>query len=297
MRPTIDGHEVESLSVALTDAEGKTSEHAIAASALIRALTGELGTSMREVSLTTARAQVREVRKTVNADALEGYGDFLKAGDEAGGKGRDPRGQDRESLALPKGETPRVSGGIAPCSADVPCSPYLEKNGKSVEPLNDDPGGHTPPPPARYRGSSAAHPPPLRCAHGSGPPRPAHGGRRARSRPPLRPCIAPRLGSAGSAFVSLPAQVSRLRRLPFAAVAHSGCAVCSSRRAHTQPPLWAGPDGSRPLRRAGRALAAARTPLRRTGRCSVVSARGRWWGVGADGRRPAAIPTVDQCSI
>lgn len=228
MRLTIDGHEVESLSVALTDAEGKTSEHAIAASALIRALTGELGTSMREVSLTTARAQVREVRKTVNVDALEGYGDFLKAGDEAGGKGRDPRGQDRESLALPKGETPRVSGGIAPCSADVPCSPYLEKNeknGKNVEPLNDDPGGHTPPPPACYRGSSAAHPPPLRCAHGSGPPRPAHGGRRARSRPPLRPCIAPRLGSAGSAFVSLPAQVSRLRRLPLAPRAYTASAL------------------------------------------------------------------------
>ena len=162
MRLTIDGHEVESLSVALTDAEGKTSEHAIAASALIRALTGELGTSMREVSLTTARAQVREVRKTVNADALEGYGDFLKAGDEAGGKGRDPRGQDRESLALPKGETPRVSGGIAPCSADVPCSPYLEKNeknGKNVEPLNDDPGGHTPPPPAGGHDRAAARPP------------------------------------------------------------------------------------------------------------------------------------------
>lgn len=203
-------------------------------------------------------------------------------------------------MALPKGETPRVSGEIAPCSADVPCSPYLEKNeknGKNVEPLNDDPGGHTPPPPARYRGSSAAHPPLLRCAHGSGPPRPAHGGRRARSSPPLRPCIAPRLGSAGSAFVSLPAQVSRLRRLPFAAVAHAGCAVCPSRRcAYTICALGMACWES-DVRRAGRALAAARTPLRRTGRCSVVSARGRWWGVGADGRRPAAIPTVDQCSI
>ena len=54
MRLTIDGHEVESLSVALTDAEGKTSKHAIAASALVRVLAGELGTSMRELSLTTA---------------------------------------------------------------------------------------------------------------------------------------------------------------------------------------------------------------------------------------------------
>lgn len=41
MRLTIDGHEVESPSVALADAEGKTSEHAIAASALVRALAGE----------------------------------------------------------------------------------------------------------------------------------------------------------------------------------------------------------------------------------------------------------------
>lgn len=83
MKLTIDGREVESLSIALTDAEGKTSSHAISASALVRALAGELGTSMREVSLTTARAQVREVRKTANADALEGYGDFLKAAEVA----------------------------------------------------------------------------------------------------------------------------------------------------------------------------------------------------------------------
>ena len=54
MRLTIDDREVEPLSVALTDAEGKTSEHAIVASTLVRALAGELGTSMREVSLTTA---------------------------------------------------------------------------------------------------------------------------------------------------------------------------------------------------------------------------------------------------
>ena len=191
-------------------------------------------------------------------------------------------------MALPKGEAPRVSGEIAPCSADVLCRPHLEKNEKNEKndaPSNDDPEGHTPPPPARRRRSSAAHPPPLRCAHGSGPPRPAHGGRRARPRPPLRLCIAPRLGSAGSAFVLLPAQVSRLCRLPFAAVAHSGCAVCPSHRAHTHPPLWAGPDGSRPLRRAGRPLAAARTPLRRTGCCSVMPVHGRWWGV-ASARDP-----------
>ena len=173
-------------------------------------------------------------------------------------------------MALPKGETPRVSGEIAPCSADVPCSPYLEKNGKNVEPLNDDPGGHTPPPPARYRGLSAARPPPLRCAHGSGPPRPTRESR-SHGRPARSGCVLLR----GSGQPAPPSCRSRLRS--------AGCAVCPPRRsrtqaalsvprgaAHTQPPLWAGPDGSRPLRRAGRALAAARTPLRRTGRCDVA---------------------------
>ena len=53
-----------------------------------------------------------------------------------------------------------------------------------------------------------------------------------------------RLGSASSARVSHPAQVSRLCRLPFAAGAHAGCAVCPSQRAHTQPPLWARPAES-----------------------------------------------------
>lgn len=69
---------------------------------------------------------------------------------------------------------------------------------------------------------------PLRARLGN---RPALRGRRhSRPCPPLRLCIAPRLGPASSAYVSLPAQVSRLRRLPFAAVAHSGYAVCPSRR-------------------------------------------------------------------
>lgn len=79
MRLTINGSEIESLSVALTDADGKTSGHAISASSLVRALAGELGISMREVSISTAWAQAREVRMEANADALEGYGDFLKA--------------------------------------------------------------------------------------------------------------------------------------------------------------------------------------------------------------------------
>ena len=38
---------------------------------------------MQEVSLTTERAQEREVRKVTNADALVGYGDFLKAAEVA----------------------------------------------------------------------------------------------------------------------------------------------------------------------------------------------------------------------
>lgn len=75
----IDDRKVESLTIELTDAEGNTSEHAIAAGTLVRTLTGELGTSMRKVSLTTARTQVREVRKTASADALERCGDSLKA--------------------------------------------------------------------------------------------------------------------------------------------------------------------------------------------------------------------------
>ena len=98
---------------------------------------------------------------------------------------------------------------------------------------------------------------------------------------PAAPAVyAPRLGPAGSACVLLPAQVSRLRRLPFAAVAHSGYAVCPSRRcAYTAYALgmacW-----KLDARRAGRFLAAARTPLRQMGCCSLALLRGWWWGVG-----------------
>ena len=99
---------------------------------------------------------------------------------------------------------------------------------------------------------------------------------------PAAPAVyAPRLGPASSACVLLPAQVSRLRRLPFAAVAHSGCAVCLSRRfAYTASALgtacW-----KVGVRRAGRFLAAARTPLRQMGCCPLVLVRGWWWGVGS----------------
>lgn len=49
----IDDREVESLTIALTDAEGNTSSQAISANVLVRALAGELGASMQEVSLST----------------------------------------------------------------------------------------------------------------------------------------------------------------------------------------------------------------------------------------------------
>lgn len=120
---------------------------------------------------------------------------------------------------------------------------------------------------------------PLRARLGN---RPAlRGERHSRPCPPLRLCIAPRLGPASSACVLLPAQVSRLRRLPFAAVAHSGYAVCPSRRfAYTASALgmacW-----EADARRAGRFLAAARTPLRQMGCCSFFLVRGWWWGVGS----------------
>lgn len=106
----IDDREVESLTIALTDAEGNTSSYAISANVLVRALAGELGTSMREVSLTTARAQVREVRKAVNADALEGYGDFLKAAEVASVLGVSSRMVTR---LAERGEIPAVRIGRA----------------------------------------------------------------------------------------------------------------------------------------------------------------------------------------
>lgn len=117
--------------------------------------------------------------------------------------------------------------------------------------------------------------------------------RTARTRPVLRrkaistampaaPAVyAPRLGPAGSARVSLPAQASRLRRLAFAAVAHAGCAVCPSLRcAYTASALGMA-CREFDVRRPGRVLAAARTPLRRVGCYVFPRVRGRWWGVGS----------------
>ena len=117
--------------------------------------------------------------------------------------------------------------------------------------------------------------------------------RTARTRPALRrkaistampaaPAVyAPRLGPASSACVLLPAQVSRLRRLPFAAVAHSGCAVCPSQRcAYTASALGMA-CRKVDVRRPGRVLAAARTPLRRLGCYVFLHVRGWLWGAGS----------------
>lgn len=53
MRLVIDGREADSLTVKLADADGRASTHAVPADALVRALAGELGASMREVAITT----------------------------------------------------------------------------------------------------------------------------------------------------------------------------------------------------------------------------------------------------
>lgn len=227
---------------------------------------------MREVRKNSERRRARGLRQLPQGRrGCLGPQRIEPHGDEAGGKGRDPRGQNRESLALPKGEAPRVSGEIAPRSADVPCRPYLEKNEKSVEPSNDDPGGHTPPPPATHRGPTAARPPPLRCAHGSGPPRLRM--EAPSTAMPAAPAVyAPRFGPVGYACVSLPPQFSRLCRLPFAAVAHAGCAVCPSRRcAYTASALGmayrkvysrrrVAPSWRRALRYGGWVAASSRSP-------------------------------------
>ena len=53
MRLVIDGCEADSLTVTLTDADGRASTHRVPPGALVRALAGELGASMREVAITT----------------------------------------------------------------------------------------------------------------------------------------------------------------------------------------------------------------------------------------------------
>ena len=120
------------------------------------------------------------------------------------------------------------------------------------------------------------------------PPRPAQ--RAPLTAMPAAPAVhAPRLGPASSAYVLLPAQVSRLRRLPFAAVAHSGCAVCPRGAAHTQSTLWAWPDRS--LTRAGRVGSSQRRALRYGRRaaalpCLPASGGGGWPTLAAQWGRP-----------
>lgn len=153
-----------------------------------------------------------------------------------------------------------------------------EKNEKNVEPSTTIPSAttHHHPLPVEGRPQPTCLRSVARTARK--PPRPA------REAPltamPAAPAVyAQRLGPASSAYVLLPAQVSRLRRLPFAAVAHSGCAVCPSRRcAYTAYALGMA-CRKVDVRRSGRFLAAARTPLRRMGCCSFVLVRGWWWGV------------------
>lgn len=131
---------------------------------------------------------------------------------------------------------------------------------KSTTPQTLGIGAHTPPPPAARRGSTAAHLPPLRCAHGSETAPPcaenATYGHARRSG-----CVLLR----GSGQPAPPTCCSRLRS--------AGCAVCPSRRshtpatlsvprgaAHTQPTLWAWPAGS--LTCAGRVGSSRRRALR-----------------------------------
>lgn len=125
---------------------------------------------------------------------------------------------------------------------------------------NDSLGSHTPPPPAARRGSSAVHPPPLRCAHGSETaPSCAESATHGHAR--RSGCVLLR----GSGQPAPPTCRSRLRS--------AGCAVCPSRRSrtpaapsvprgasHTQPPHWARPAGS--LTCAGRGGSSRRRALR-----------------------------------
>lgn len=139
--------------------------------------------------------------------------------------------------------------------------------------LNDSLGSHTPPPPAARRGSSAVHPPPLRCAHGSETaPSCAESATHGHAR--RSGCVLLR----GSGQPAPPTCRSRLRS--------AGCAVCPSRRfAYTASALGTACRES-DVRRAGRFLAAARTPLRQVGCCPLALVRGWWWGVGSACSRP-----------
>lgn len=86
MKLTVNGHSIATLDVTLIGADGSSSTHAIAPDALVHALTGELGLSMREVSITFAtpeRASRRRAPESNPQDLLDTMGDLITASEAA----------------------------------------------------------------------------------------------------------------------------------------------------------------------------------------------------------------------
>lgn len=86
MKLAVNGRPVESLSITLTGADGASSTHDIAPDALVRALAGELGLSMREVSITYAtpeRPHRRRAPESNPQDLLDTMGDLLSVQEAA----------------------------------------------------------------------------------------------------------------------------------------------------------------------------------------------------------------------
>lgn len=165
--------------------------------------------------------------------------------------------------ALPKGEAPRVSGEIEQRTVTIACREQFKQRTRTRRTVHLQRGPKEPRPTTAHWPSKV-----VRCPPASAPLRARLGNRpdlrgrfRLRPCPPLRLCIAPRLGPACSACVLLPAQqVSRLRRLPFAAVAHSGYAACSSRRCAYTPRVVGMAYRPVDLRKASWPLVSVRTP-------------------------------------
>lgn len=86
MKLTVDGRPVEALAITLTDADGASSTHAVSPDALVRALAGELGLSMREVAITfetSGRARCDRKPEPVPQDLLDTMGDLLTTAEAA----------------------------------------------------------------------------------------------------------------------------------------------------------------------------------------------------------------------
>ena len=86
MKLTVNGRPVESLAITLTGADGASSTHAIAPDALVRALAGELGLSMREVSITYTtpeRPHRHRPAQEEPQDLLDTMGDLLSVQEAA----------------------------------------------------------------------------------------------------------------------------------------------------------------------------------------------------------------------